>query len=232
MDVAKLLPIVGPGKIASVIERGAPFGGEIWQSSPKGRQVLQIYKIHFDPKFDKFVLLTFDLASVDREWPIFVRLCYRNILFRLDPKEFQVRGDKLICQFPTEARGLEERKDGDRYVLPFNSDISLTLKRAERSIRETVLDLEVRIVDVSRHGFGILISGFNKDFLRSFDHFWIKAIDQRPLSKYIFGKVSYISPKGYFLKRGDVRVGLSLQSSIGEEMLEYLKKKSYLILSA
>lgn len=232
MDISKLLPISGPAHIVSAIEKASPFGGEIWQSAPQGRKVLQIYKMHIDPKFDRFVLMTFDLADVDPNYPIFVRFCYRNILFRLDPKQFQLRGDKLICHFPKEARALEMRRDGDRYVLPFNSDISLTLKRTERTLKETVLDLEVRIVDVSRHGFGILISGSNRDFLKTFDHFWIKAIDQRPLSRYIFGTVTYVSPKGYFLKRGDVRVGLSLETSIAEDMLEYLKKKSHLILTA
>src|SRR5690606_7705905 len=129
MDVSKLFPLNGSEQIASAIEKASTFGGEIWQTSPKGRQVLQIYKIHMVPKFDKFILMTFDLANVDPDWPIYVRLCYRNILFRLEPKDFQVQGDTLICFYPQEARALEMRKGGDRYVLPFNSEISLTLKR-------------------------------------------------------------------------------------------------------
>ncbi len=231
MDTSKLLPLENRFQIISAIEKGASFGGNIWQTGQSERQMLHISQVLLDIKTDKLIIRTFGLIDLVQKHPIFIRLSYRSILFRLDPGEFKIIGDKLICNYPKEARALEERI-GDRYVLPFSADISLSLKRTERNLRETVLDLEVRIVDVSEKGFGILISGANRDFLKSFDHFWIKAIDQRPLNHHIFGTVTYIAPKGYYLKRGDVRVGLSLERALNAEFFEYLKRKACMTLSA
>ena len=163
--------------------------------------------------------------------PIFIRLNYRNIIFRLDPREYKIIGDKLICHYPPEARALEERI-GDRYVLPFEADISLSIKRVERSLREMTYEMELRIIDVGPQGFGILISNHNREYFRKNDHFWLKAIDQKALSSHILGKVCYVAPKGYYLKKGDVRVGLALQRPLPHETFEYLKRKCQLVLSA
>jgi len=88
------------------------------------------------------------------------------------------------------------------------------------------------MIDVSESGVGILISGVNKEFFRPYDHFWIKAIDHKQLNRDIFGTVLYVAPKGYFLKKQDVRVGLSLSTPIGWDTLSNLKKKCRIILSA
>lgn len=231
MDMAKLKQLENRFQIISAVDKGAPFGGNIWQNGVMERQILHISQVHTDLKTDKIIIKTFGLIDLEQRSPVFIRLCYRNILFRLNPDEYKIVGDKLICNYPKEARALEIRNT-DRYVLPFDSDISLSLKRTERTLRETVLELEVRIVDVSERGFGILISGANRDFLKSYDHFWIKSIDQKPLSHHMFGSVSYVAPKGYYLKRGDVRVGLSLEKAINKELFEYLKRKACLTLSA
>jgi hypothetical protein len=120
----------------------------------------------------------------------------------------------------------------ERYVLPFDLDMSLSIKRFARSLKESSPGLEVRMIDVSEHGIGVLISGMNKDFLRPYDHFWIKAIDQRSLGRDIFGTVLYVDPKGAMSKRRDVRVGLSLSAPLSGETFSRLKNKCRIILSA
>lgn len=232
MDFSKLKQIEKPLDIISTIERASDFGGEIWQSGALGRQVFRVLEVKLDVKKNQFILRTNTNEIVDSRFPIFVRLSYRNIIFRLGTDDFKVVGDKLICKYPDEARALEPRR-GARYVLPFEQDVSLSLKRSGRSIRDnTSLEIEVRIIDVSESGFGILISGANKNFLRPYDHFWIKAIDHRPLSWDIFGTVLYVAPKGYSLRKHDVRVGLSLATNLGWDMFEYLKRKCRVVLGA
>jgi len=229
MDLEKLKPLEKRLQIISAIEQGSAFGGEVWQNGQSGREQMQIHLINI--KHDKMIVKIFGLMEINPDRPIFIHLRYRSMIFRLNPHEYVALGDKLVCCFPKSAMAIEKRK-GDRYVLPVNCGISLSLKKAERTLRQTILDLEVRIVDVSEYGFGIIISGANKDFLSLFDHFWIKSIDHRPLNHFIFGKVTYIAPKGYYLKRGDVRVGLALESPLSRDTLDYLKKKSQLVLTA
>jgi hypothetical protein len=88
------------------------------------------------------------------------------------------------------------------------------------------------VIDISESGIGILISGANKEFLRPYDHFWIKAIDNKPLNREIFGTVLYVAPKGYYLKKQDVRVGLSLSTALSWDTFSSLKKQCRIILSA
>lgn len=231
MDFEQLKQIEKRIQIISIIEKAQDFGGDIWQTGRKGRDVFRIVQIQIDLSQDKIIFRTNGIGLVSQEFPIFVRLSYRNVIFRLDPHEFKVTGDKLVCHYPQEARALEIRR-GDRYVLPFEQNISLSLKRTGRSLRDLTPEIEVRIIDVSEQGFGILISGANRDFLRPYDNFWIKGIDNRPLEIDIFGTVLYVAPKGYYLKKQDVRVGLSLSTPLSWHTFEYLKRKCLVVLSA
>jgi hypothetical protein len=233
MDMTNLKEIESRLQIITMIEKASLFGGDIWQTSnPNGRHLSQIIQITNELKYDKVILRTPNIVQVNPNEPIYVRLNYRNIIFRLYPGDFKVNGDKIYCNYPEEARALEPRSGGDRYVLPFNADLSLSLKRMERSVRETTYDMELRIIDVSERGFGILISGQNRDYFKINDHFWLKAVDQRVLRTPILGSVRYVAPKGYYLKRGDVRVGLALSLPLARETLESLKKRCLVILSA
>lgn len=235
MDMSDLKQLDSRAQIITVIEKAELFGGDIWQSapgSPNGRHLTQVIQITNELKSDKVILRTPSIVQVDPSQPIYVRLNYRNIIFRLVPGQFKVNGDKIHCEYPDEARALAERPGGDRYVLPFNADISLSLKRMERSMREMTYEMELRILDVSQRGFGILISSSNREYFKKHDHFWLKAVDHKVLRTPILGSVCYVAPKGYYLKRGDVRVGLSLSLPLSQETLDYLKKQSLLVLSA
>lgn len=234
MDMTNLKSLESRIQIISVIEKAALFGGDIWQSQPggAGRHMAQIIQIMTELKSDRLVLRTPTIVQINPNEAIYVRLNYRNLIFRLYPGQFKVNGDKISCIYPGEARALEERKGGDRYVLPFNSDISLSVKRMERTIREITYEMELRIIDVSERGFGILISGHNREYFKKNDHFWLRAVDHKTLRHPILGTVCYVAPKGYYLKRGDVRVGLSLSIPLARETFEYLKKQCLIILPA
>lgn len=232
MDFSKLEQLEKQIHIVLAIERGSAFGGDIWQTgSSLERDIFQIVQIQIDSIHNKVIFRTNSLSQVSQDFPIFVRLRYRNIIFRLEPHQFKVVGDKLICSIPNDVKALAMRTT-DRYVLPFELDVSLSLKRFARTMKEITPELEVRIIDVSENGIGILISGANKEFLRPYDHFWIKAVDHQMLNRDILGTVLYVAPKGYFLKRKDVRVGLSLSTGLSWETFSSLKKKCRIILSA
>jgi hypothetical protein len=233
MDMENLKHINSQIQILAIIESAALFGGDVWQAqSNSEREITHIIQIQTDPRADRVVFRTPSVLKIDPNEPIYVRLNYRNLIFRMKPEDFNVHGDKISCRYPHEARALEARKGGDRYVLPFKADISLSLKRIERTMREITYEMELRIIDVSEKGFGILISSHNRDCLKKNDRFWLKAVDQKLLRTPILGTVCYVAPKGYYLKRGDVRVGLSLSLPLPKETIDSLKKKCQLVLSA
>ena len=233
MDFTKLQQLEKRIHIISAIEKGASFGGDIWQTGINGeREVFQVVQIQVDLAHDKVILRVNSLTQVESNYPIFVRLRYRNIIFRLEPYQFKVAdGSKVICEMPDDVKALAMRTT-ERYVLPFELDISLSIKRFARTVKELTPELEVRIIDVSTSGIGILISNANRDFFRAYDHFWIKAIDHKTLNRDIFGTVLYVAPKGYFLRKQDVRIGLHLSTPLSWDTFDSLKKKCKIVLSA
>ena len=213
--------------IVSAIERGASFGGDFWQvGAEQKRTVFHFIQLEFDSFHEKIILKSTSLSQVEQGYPIFIRLHYRNIVFRLEREQFQVIGNKLICSIPKEVRALAMRPT-DRYVFPFDLDMSISIQRFAHSIKEMTPGLEVRLIDVSESGIGIMISGSNKDFLRPCDHFWIKEIGHKTLDRDIFGTVLYVTPK-----KQDERVGLSLSVPLNWNVFSRLKNKCRIILSA
>lgn len=231
MDMGKLKLLEKKVQIISAIEKGSAFGGDLWQTLGPGRNVFQLSQLFIDMKLDKLVMRTNPILTLNEGEPLYLRLRYRNLICRLEPGQFRIVGDKLVCDYPEAARALEPR-NGERYVLPTGLGISLSMRRIERSIIDVPREIELRIIDFSKKGFGILISGANRDFLKCQDHFWLKAIDQRPLRSEILGCVTYVAPKGYYLRKGDVRVGLSLQRALNQDLFENLKKKCKIVLPA
>jgi hypothetical protein len=231
MDMGRLELMDKRVQIITAVELGATHGGDLWQTNHMGRQLFQISQIDIDIKFDKIIIRTNPILNISDAYPVFIRLRYRNLICRLNPGEFKILGDKLICDYPHEALALAPR-NGDRYVLPVGMGISISVKRIERSMMEIPREIGLRVIDFSEKGFGILISGAIREFLKSQNHFWLKAIDQRPLRNENLGRVTYVAPKGYYLRRGDVRVDLSLNRALSQDIYENLKKKCNIILSA
>ena len=232
MDFHKLEQLEKHIQILSALERGVSFGGDIWQTrSESHRDVFQIVQTQVDLVNEKIILRTNSIAQVSQGFTIFVRLRYRNIIFMLEAHEFNVVADKLICSIPKDVKALPVRST-ERYVMPFELDVSVSIKKFTRTLKDISPEIEVRMVDVSESGIGILMSGVNRDFLKPCDHFWIKAIDHEKLTRDIFGTVLYVVPKGSGLKKQDVRIGLSLSTALNWNTFCSLKKKCRIILSA
>lgn len=232
MDFSKLEAIEKFTEIVAAIERGASHGGDLWQMDLTGeRMIFQITELKVDILHNQLSFKTNSHLFVNAKLPFFIRLRYRNMIFRVSPEDCEVDEDQLICKIPHEARALASRTT-DRYVLPVDSDISLSLKRFSRNVRDNGPLLEVRMIDVSESGIGILLSGGNRNFLQTYDHFWIKAINHQRLSYDILGTVLYVAPKSLRVKRSDVRLGLSLASPLSWEVYQGLKRQCRLVLSA
>ena len=230
MDSSLMKPVTSSVEILTIFKRGSPYGCQIFQTDHQmypGPIECSIEIIHDS---NCFIIRSKDFSLIDNRHDLYVRLHYRKISFRLKPSEFMIQDEGIFCKYPKELIGLMERHDGDRYLIPNHSDISLSLKRVEKSLRETTYPMELRILDVSQKGFGIYISSKNSDYLKQNDVFWLTSVDQTLLRRPIYGHVSYVTQCGR--TKGNVRVGLCLSSPLWIETFDYLKRRSQMILCA
>ena len=235
MDFSELKELDSRDEMISLVQKGALHGGDIWQTldfEEKGNHLSKISEIVHDEKNHKIVLKLSAWVSLNMQKAIYVRLNYRRAIFKVPIGKFMVIGNEVICDYPTEAHALEERGGGERYVLLPSAELSLSLKRAERTVRETTYEMEVRIIDVSEKGFGVQISSQNREYFKEHDHFWLRAVNHKELRAPILGTVCYVSSSENNPKRGEVRVGLSLSFPLDHEVLEQLKRECMLVLGA
>ena len=233
MDIAPRKFLNESEQLAPLIEKASHFGGEIYQAPTLNSPPIssRIFQFKTDPFFARIILRIDASIKVDPLQPIYIQLNYRRVNFILLPGDFKIVGDKIFCRYPHEAYALEERL-GERYVLSHPLGTSLSLRRNVRDSKEFTYDLEVCVVDVSVQGFAVQISEFNRNYFCKNDSFLIKSIDHYPLQHPLPGSVSYVTAKKSHLKRSAVRVGLSLKAPLTDNVFDYLKRRSFLVLAA
>ena len=233
MDKTGFISISERDDVIKALERAREFKGEVWQTDFSGRRVLfdiVDYTINLDENKIDFKLSGTDALLMTSE--LYIRISYRNIIFKLGPQDFKKNSSfEFTSKLPSIVLALKMRAT-DRYVLPMETPISLSIKRLSRSDTDLVTPLEVRIVDVSVGGFGIQISSANAEYFRALDHFWITAIDQKNLPREIFGIVLYVRPCAGKKTRKDVRIGLKLTQPLDWIILERLRAMSLKTLTA
>lgn len=219
---------IKPSEIPHILEKAALFGGKISQCNPSLVIETIIKRVDVDSQGTMTIKLT-DEPSFERERPISINFNYRGIVFYLDSTQYAVRGDTIIADCPKGAKAIAIRRD-DRYVMAHNSGTMCSIQRIEKRLE--VCPPEVNIVDVSQSGLGLLVRDCGDRPLLANDHVWIKSLGGMTLPKPIFGRVVYTIVKKYKDNSVDLRVGVSLDDSIPEEIFQELQKRSHLVLSA
>ncbi len=148
--------------------------GNIWQTLPNKRELYSIRKIEIiDEAFVFHSLANFEF---DLESPIFIKINYRNLIFKLMPGEFRYKGSQLLCLFPREAKAIEAR-GAERTKLPVSSKINVTLKSLDSS---TAIDVVVQLNNISESGIGARTSILNIEFFRKSNLYKIISVCGRP----------------------------------------------------
>ncbi len=226
------LNYLDPSTFSEIFFVAHHYGGWCWQSSLEKKQLHQIVDVLFKESMGTLIIECKDVIEINNGNVLFVKLNYRSIIFRLDPGQYVCDGQFIFCSLPKVIMGLEKRPGGDRFVMPTLADVSISLKKMERYFGEITFQLELRVIDVSEQGLGIIVTSSNKHILKHHDRFNIYSIDNRPLNRPIAGVICYVQSKGEGVKRGDVRMGLKLNSRFDSETFTYLKKKGHRILFA
>lgn len=227
MDLTLMKPLESH-EITQVIEKASLFGGRIAQLGALHNHQTIITRIEFSNE-GKVLFTVPREHNLDSSKPISINLAYRNMIFRANPDKYNIIDDTIICVVPEQAKALDQRLT-DRFILPFNSDVPAFLHRIEK--RNFSNDIQVKVVDVSKLGLGLYVHGITVGTICKYDHIWIKNINQVTLADPIFGKIQYVFERKFQDNVGDLRIGLSLDKQLPEEIFQELVGKCGLILSA
>ena len=220
------LKAIDAHEIQNIIEKAALFGGKVSQLNPSSSLEALIKKIDVDLYGTMTITLTEEIP-LERDRPIAVAFNYRDLSFYLAPTQYACRGDILIANSPTGAKALAVR-DNERYAMPLDSTIMSSIYRIER--RGSECNLTAHVVDVSSAGLGLIIHNAEDDGVLQHDHVWVKSIHDIELPKPIFAKVIYVTSRKFKDNVIDLKIGLSLEETIPEEVMNKLKTLSRLTL--
>lgn len=224
--LSQLMALQGD-EVVPVLEKATLFGGMIFQQGVLHMQTCTIRKMEI--KDGKLVMQMMGEHRLDGLHALCVNFAYRNLTFRLLAYQFTIHADKIICHIPHEAKAIEARPNGERHVLPLSMPTKAVLHRVEKRISSNLS--EVQIVDVSKSGLGVYLLGCEENLLQQYDHVWIREIGGIKLATPIFCRVEYVNQRRY-LDSTVLRVGLSADRELPDEVYLDLVKKCRLVLSA
>ena len=87
--------------------------------------------------------------------------------------------------------------------------------------------MEAGLFDFSPKGLGLVLQNVEEGTLQKHDHIWIKSINNIKLENPIFGRVVYL-----LNQTKSLRVGVSLEGGIPDEIFKQLQMMSHLVLTA
>jgi hypothetical protein len=196
--------------------------GEIWQTLPFKREVYRIKNL--DILNEAMIFLTTLPFEFDKDFPVYIRLNYKNLVFKLSPQEYLASKNQLSCCYPKEAKAIEDRSK-ERTRLPKKSSLKVTLRSLSA---ETALDIKVGISDISEIGMGIVTSGANKEFFSRNSNFIIVKVCGREHFEQTVLSVRHISNND---DRSYISIGLlgshTFSDRIFQVMREEMKQVKY-----
>lgn len=200
----------------------------IWQSNALGKTVIPVH--HFEIDFvSREVVVFYDakIHRVDNDLTLYVKLDYRTSVFKVS--DFRIGQNSVHFPFPSEVKTQELRTYPRIHFKP-NSEKFVGLKASVTSSlsRDHGANLNVRVLDVSEYGLGIMISENNRSFIKNNRILWITSFQREVLQYPILAEVMYINsevdPKFQVKKQKDLKVGLKLSGIIPSDIYQNFTK--------
>lgn len=190
--------------------------GDIWQTLPFKREVYRIKSL--DVLNDAMIFLTTMPFDFDQDYPIYIKLNFKNLVFKLSPNEYRASKNQLICSYPKEAKAIEERSFM-RTRLPNKSSLKITLRTLSK---DTALDIKVGITDISEIGIGILTSGANREFFARNSNFIIVKVCGREHFEQTVLSVRHTSTSE---DRKYIKIGLLGRHPFSDKIFQVLREE-------
>lgn len=190
--------------------------GEIWQTLPFKREIYRIKKM--EVLSDAMIFLTTLPFEFENDFPIYIRLNYKNLVFKLSSEEYKTFNNQLSCSYPKEAKAKEDRSLG-RTKLPKKNSLNMVLRTFADG---TALDIKVSLEDVSESGLGVKTSSLNQGFFHKKAVFKIIKVCGRNHMEEATLSVRHVSEKDHMSFIG---IGLSASVPFSDELFEILREE-------
>lgn len=188
--------------------------GEIWQTLPMRREVYKINSL--EVLSEAMIFSTTSPFEFEKDFPIFIKINFKNLIFKLMPSEFKTYNNQLSCTYPKEAKAIESRSK-DRTKLPKRSSMNLLLRTFHSGY---AIDVKVQIDDISDAGLGIKVNQFNAEFFHQSGVFKIIKVCGKNHTEECTLTVRHISQKD---KGSFINVGLSADKNFSDEMFTHIR---------
>lgn len=193
----------------------------LWQSHAIGRTVIPVH--HFEIDFvTREVVVYFDTQKylVDTQLPLYVKLDYHTSVFKV--MDYRTTIESVHFSFPIEVK-TQELRALPRHAFRPQADRAVSLKPTLTGLnRESSHELQVRVMDVSESGLGLIVSEHNRSFLKNNRILWVTRVQDMPLLYPVLAEVVYINneveAKYQIRKVKEMKVGLKLSGSIPPEI--------------
>lgn len=188
----------------------------VWQTRPSHRSVLPIDRLEIDFVAREVCLkLLNPNHNLDPDLPLFVKLDHRSSVFKVT--QYKVEKGTLHFSFPQEIKTLELRQH-PRTVFHPNRDKTVSLRPSLGNHRDSGNGLNVRVMDVSNYGMGLIVSEQNRAFVKNNPIVWITHLDQVQLHYPVLAEVVYMSSETN-RKQKDLKIGLKISGVLPKENL-------------
>ena len=194
----------------------------LWQTHAVGRSIIPMAHLEID-FVAREVVVFFDPErfKIDAEIPLYVKLDYRTSVFKIT--EFRQTLNSVHFAFPDEVKTLELRGKPRHMFLP-NEDKVVSVKPSLSGKKESSTELNVRALDVSSEGLGLLVSEHNRSFLKNNRILWLTKLGDLSIEYPLLAEVVYINnevePKYQTRKQRDLKVGLKLSGPLPVELYQ------------
>lgn len=195
----------------------------LWQSHALGRNVIGIH--HFEIDFvTREVVVYFDNQRFQLEdgLALYVKLDYRTSVFKVT--NFRHSLNAVHFAFPSEIKTLELRAFPRHMFLP-NQEKVISLKPSLSGNRETGNELQVRALDISQYGLGLIVSESNRSFLKNNRILWVTRLGDWGLNHPVLAEVVYmnneVDTRYQGRKQRELKVGLKLSGFFPSEIYDH-----------
>ena len=190
--------------------------GDIWQTLPHKREVYKIKKLEIYS--EAMIFVTTMPFEFENDFPIYIRINYKNLIFKLTPNEFKTYKNQLSCIYPKEAKAIEGR-GLERTKLPKKSTLNITLRTLSTA---TALDIKVSLEDVSESGIGVKASSLNIEYFQRNAAFKIIKVCGRNQMEDATLSVRHISAKE---NKAFIGIGLSASLPFSDRLFQILREE-------
>lgn len=194
----------------------------LWQSHANGKNIIPIH--HFEIDFvSREVVVYIDSQQhiLDTSIPLYVKLDYRTSVFKIT--EYRQSQNSIYFSIPFEIK-TKEMRNNPRYLVDPEDEKYVYLKSSLSGLNfESGGGLQVRALDISYFGLGLIVSEQNRSYLKNNRILWITQVHEVTLETPILAEVVYINGEiegRYRSKRlKELKVGLKLSGVFTEDVL-------------